>query len=198
MVSKPEENISSSAWMREDLADSAQVIARLQEQLPAIEKIGEVIAAALLGGRKLLTAGNGGSAAESLHLAEELTGRYRRSDRRALPAISLAADTTALTCIANDWDFASVFSRQIEALAQPGDALVVFSTSGNSENLIRAGQTMRRHGGTVIGLLGKDGGKLLPLCDHAIVVNSVRSAAIQEAHQVILHLILEFIERRCP
>ncbi len=198
MVPKPEENLSSSAWMRDGVADSARVITGLRDQLPAIEKICQVITTALLGGRKLLTAGNGGSAAESLHLAEELTGRYRRSDRRALPAISLAADTTALTCIANDWDFASVFSRQIEALAQPGDALVVFSTSGNIENLIRAGQTMRSHGGTVIGLLGKDGGKLLPLCDHVIVVNSVRSAAIQEAHQVILHLILEFIERRCP
>jgi D-sedoheptulose 7-phosphate isomerase len=187
----------SSVWMSELISDSAQVILQLKDQTPAIRSIAGVIADALLSGHKLLTAGNGGSAAEALHLAQELIGRYNRSDRRALPAICLAADATALTCIANDWDFSSVFLRQVEALASPDDILVVFSTSGNSENLLRACITMRRRGGKTIGLLGKGGGKNLAECDLSIVVPSNRTATIQEAHQVIVHLILEHIERVC-
>lgn len=177
--------------------DSSRVIAELSAQLPQITTIAEMVTSALLNGKKLLTAGNGGSAAAALHLAEELTGRYSRTDRRALPAICLAADGTALTCIANDWDFASVFSRQVEAFAQSGDVLVVFSSSGNSENLIRACQIMRQRGGKVIGLLGKGGGKNMAHCDQALVINSSRTAAIQEAHEVVLHLILEYLEKYC-
>jgi D-sedoheptulose 7-phosphate isomerase len=177
--------------------DSSRVIGELSGQLPQITTIAEMVTSALLNGKKLLTAGNGGSAAAALHLAEELTGRYSRADRRALPAICLAADGTALTCIANDWDFGSVFSRQVEAFAQSGDVLVVFSSSGNSENLIRACQIMRQRGGKTIGLLGKGGGKNLAHCDQALVINSSRTAAIQEAHEVVLHLILEYLEKYC-
>ncbi len=184
-------------WMLACVEDSSRVIGELSRQLPQIATISEMVTSALLNGKKLLTAGNGGSAAAALHLAEELTGRYSRADRRALPAICLAADGTALTCIANDWDFASVFSRQVEAFAQNGDVLVVFSSSGNSENLIRACQIMRQRGGKVIGLLGKGGGKNLAHCDQALVVNSSRTAAIQEAHEVVLHLILEYLEKYC-
>jgi D-sedoheptulose 7-phosphate isomerase len=118
-----------------------------------------------------------------------------RSDRRALPAICLAADTTALTCIANDWDFASVFARQIEAYCKPGDVLMVFSSSGNSENLVRACQTMKNYGGTALALLGRGGGRVQQIADLSLVVNSNRTASIQEAHEVILHLILEYVER---
>jgi D-sedoheptulose 7-phosphate isomerase len=184
-------------WIQDCIADSARVIGELSQQLNQIAEICEIVTSALLGGKKLLTAGNGGSAAAALHLAEELTGRYSRPDRRALPAICLAADGTALTCIANDWDFASVFSRQVEAFAQSGDVLVVFSSSGNSENLIQACQVMRQRGGKTVGLLGKGGGKNLALCDQALVINSQRTAAIQEAHEVVLHLILEYLERYC-
>ncbi len=184
-------------WMLACVEDSSRVIAELSAQLPQITTIAEMVTSALLNGKKLLTAGNGGSAAAALHLAEELTGRYSRADRRALPAICLAADGTALTCIANDWDFASVFSRQVEAFAQSGDVLVVFSSSGNSENLIRACQIMRQRGGKVIGLLGKGGGKNMAHCDQALVINSSRTAAIQEAHEVVLHLILEYLEKYC-
>ncbi len=184
-------------WMLKCVEDSSRVIGELSGQVPQIATISEMVTSALLGGKKLLTAGNGGSAAAALHLAEELTGRYSRADRRALPAICLAADGTALTCIANDWDFASVFSRQVEAFAQSGDVLVVFSSSGNSENLIRASQIMRQRGGKVIGLLGKGGGKNLAHCDQALVINSSRTAAIQEAHEVVLHLILEYLEKYC-
>ncbi len=184
-------------WMLKCVEDSSRVIGELSGQVPQIATISEMVTSALLGGKKLLSAGNGGSAAAALHLAEELTGRYSRADRRALPAICLAADGTALTCIANDWDFASVFSRQVEAFAQSGDVLVVFSSSGNSENLIRASQIMRQRGGKVIGLLGKGGGKNLAHCDQALVINSSRTAAIQEAHEVVLHLILEYLEKYC-
>ena len=137
----------NNSWMLNCVADSSRVIGELSGQLERITAICEMVISALLSGKKLLTAGNGGSAAAALHLAEELTGRYNRHDRRALPAICLAADGTALTCIANDWDFASVFSRQVEAFAQSGDVLVVFSSSGNSENLIRACEIMRQRGG---------------------------------------------------
>ena len=184
-------------WMLACVEDSSRVIGELSRQLPQITTIAEMVTSALLNGKKLLTAGNGGSAAAALHLAEELTGRYSRADRRALPAICLAADGTALTCIANDWDFGSVFSRQVEAFAQSGDVLVVFSSSGNSENLIRACQIMRQRGGKTIGLLGKGGGKNLAHCDQALVINSSRTAAIQEAHEVVLHLILEYLEKYC-
>ncbi len=184
-------------WMQDCVADSSRVIGTLSDQLEHIAAICETVTSALLGGKKLLTAGNGGSAAAALHLAEELTGRYSRPDRRALPAMCLAADGTALTCIANDWDFASVFSRQVEAFAQSGDVLVVFSSSGNSANLIRACEVMRQRGGKTIGLLGKGGGKALSHCDQALVVNSQRTAAIQEAHEVVLHLMLEYLEKYC-
>ena len=184
-------------WMLACVEDSSRVIGELSGQLPQITTIAEMVTSALLNGKKLLTAGNGGSAAAALHLAEELTGRYSRADRRALPAICLAADGTALTCIANDWDFGSVFSRQVEAFSQSGDVLVVFSSSGNSENLIRACQIMRQRGGKTIGLLGKGGGKNLAYCDQALVINSSRTAAIQEAHEVVLHLILEYLEKYC-
>jgi D-sedoheptulose 7-phosphate isomerase len=192
-----DKTVDHPKWMAENIADSARVIAGLQAQLPTIEAIGAAITQALLTGHKLLTAGNGGSAAEAMHLAQELTGRYSRSDRRALPALCLAADPTALTCIANDWDFNTVFARQVEAFAAPGDVLAVFSSSGNSENLIRACQQMRSRGGKTIGLLGKGGGRNLAVCDLAVVVNSSRTAPVQEAHQVILHLILDFVERHC-
>ena len=182
-------------WIQTYIDQTLAAIDELKSQSPTISQISDLIAVALFSGNKMLTAGNGGSAAEALHLAEELTGRYNRSDRRALPALCLAADTTALTCIANDWDFSKVFSRQIEAFAKPGDVLVLFSTSGNSANLITAAATMRQRGGKVVGLLGKGGGKLLEMCDAAIVVVGAKSGAIQEAHQVILHLILERIEQ---
>lgn len=191
-------NINDHQWITAYIDETLAVLTDLKNQTQAVSAVAEMIATALSSGHKLLTAGNGGSAAEALHLAEELTGRYSHSDRPALPALCLAADTTALTCIANDWDFSQVFSRQIEAFGQPDDVLVLFSTSGNSANLIAAAQTMRQRGGKVIGLLGKGGGKLLPFCDRSIVIASQKSGSIQESHQVILHLILERVERSVP
>jgi D-sedoheptulose 7-phosphate isomerase len=161
--------------------------------VPVIDGTAQVIIAALEAGHKVLTCGNGGSAADALHMSEEFVGRFR-TNRRALASISLCADPTALTCIANDFGFEQVFSRQIEALGQKDDVLVVFSTSGNSPNLTSAVKAAALKGVTTIALLGKNGGALAGQCDHEIVVPSDDSARIQEVHTFVMHAWLEQVE----
>lgn len=175
------------------IAQAASIVFTLENQIDAIDAIAKLLVKTLKGGRTLLTCGNGGSAAEAMHLAEELTGKYNKN-RRALPAICLCSDASAMTCIANDWDFTYVFSRQVEAFAEKGDLLVMFTTSGNSTNCVRAAKAMKERGGTVVGLLGKGGGKAKGLCDLAVVIESQHTNHIQEAHQVILHLLLEAVD----
>ena len=160
---------------------------------PAVEAAGEAILAALIAGNKLMTCGNGGSAADALHLAEELVGRYSR-DRRALPGLCLNADPTAITCICNDYGYEHVFSRGVEALGKPGDVLVGFTTSGNSENVIRAFQAAGNVGITTILLAGKDGGSARGTCDHEIIIPSRNTARIQEIHTLVLHQWLEAVD----
>ena len=172
------------------IAQSASIIFDIEKQVDTIEKIIGLTLATLKRGNKLLTCGNGGSAAEAMHLAEELTGKYNKP-RRALPAICLCSDASAMTCIANDWDFTYVFSRQVEAFAQKGDLLVLFTTSGNSTNCIRAAHAMKKAGGKVVGLLGKGGGRAKSLCDLALVINSKHTNHIQDDHQVIINIIHE-------
>ncbi len=176
----------------------------LQETARATEgKIGlvvemaEAVVAALRAGRKILTAGNGGSAADALHMAEELVGRYR-SNRAPLPAVALAADATALTCIGNDFGFEHIFSRQVQALGQEGDVLVLFSTSGNSQNLIEAAAAARAKGVRILTLSGKSGGKLAPISDLSWIVPSQNTARIQELHTWAMHCILECVEVSFP
>ena len=190
---KPNPKSLSPDAIADYIARSASTIFTLENQLGTLQKITQTCLQTLKAGRTLLTCGNGGSAAEAMHLAEELTGKYNKP-RRALPAICLCSDASAMTCIANDWDFTYVFSRQIEAFAKKGDTLLIFSTSGNSVNCIRAAHAMKKAGGTIIGLLGKSGGKVRPLCDLSLVVQSPHTNHIQEAHQVLLHLILESID----
>ncbi len=159
----------------------------------SVTRASEAILDCLFAGGKLLTCGNGGSAADALHLAEELVGRYK-ADRRALPAICLNADVTALTCIGNDYGYDFVFSRQVEALGRPGDVLVGFSTSGNSPNVLAAFRRAQEIGLKTVFLGGKDGGLAKGLCDHEIIVPSSTTARIQEVHTLILHQWLEAIE----
>lgn len=175
------------------IAQSASIIFDMENQIDTLHKIIALTLSTLKRGNKLLTCGNGGSAAEAMHLAEELTGKYNKP-RKALPAICLCSDASAMTCIANDWDFTYVFSRQVEAYAQKNDLLLMFTTSGNSTNCIRAAHAMKKAGGKIVGLLGKGGGKAKSLCDLALVIDSKHTNHIQEAHQVVLHLLLEAID----
>lgn len=181
--------------MQDRLLMASRAVETLGLQRERVAKACRLLVQTLESGGTVLTCGNGGSAAEALHLAEELSGRYR-TNRPALRGLSLCADPTALTCIANDFGFDHVFARQVEALGRAGDLLVVFSTSGKSANLVRALQVARERGITTLGLLGGEGGTCLPLCDHAIVVHGVDGAGVQEAHQMILHILCEACEVR--
>jgi D-sedoheptulose 7-phosphate isomerase len=169
----------------------------LFDELGAIERVvqtaGEHIAASLRKGGKLMLCGNGGSAADSQHIAAEFTGRFVH-DRRPLAALALSTDTSALTCIANDYSFDDVFARQVEGLGREGDCLLAISTSGNSPNVLRAAECARRQRVTVIGLLGRDGGELAGVCDLSIVVPAHSTARIQEAHIFIGHTLCGVVE----
>jgi D-sedoheptulose 7-phosphate isomerase len=162
--------------------------------LPDVEESGRLIAEVFRSGNKLLTCGNGGSAADALHLSEELVGRFD-GNRPSLPSICLAADPTLLTCIGNDYGYEALFARQVEGLGKMGDVLVLFSSSGNSTNLVRAIEAAKERGLLTIAVLGKDGGKCRGLCDREIIVPSAVTARVQEVHTVILHLWMSIIER---
>ena len=177
------------------LAMAQRAVEALRAQGAAVHKACRMLVQALESGGTVLTCGNGGSAAEALHLAEELSGRYR-TNRKALRGLSLCADPTAITCIANDFGFDQVFARQVEALGRSGDLLVVFSTSGRSANLLHALRVARERGIATLGLLGGEGGPALPLCDHAVVIHGVDGAGVQEAHQMIMHMLCEACEAR--
>lgn len=153
----------------------------------------EIFSSALKNGNTIFWCGNGGSAAESSHLAVELIGRFK-NNRRPLPSISLNADTSALTCIANDFGYDEIFARQLEGLARSGDVLVVLSTSGKSENILRALRKAKEIGVVTIALLGKGGGQALGLADHAIVIDSAETARIQEIHLLLGHTFCEYAE----
>ena len=145
-------------------------------------------------GHKLLLCGNGGSAADAQHVAAEFTGRFL-IERKPLPAIALTTDTSALTAIANDYGFDSIFERQIRALAAPGDVLLAISTSGNSGNVISAMKAMREIGGESIALTGRDGGKMKGVADLNLIVPSNETPRIQEMHVVIEHILCDAVDR---
>lgn len=184
--------VSASSSDRQ-LADLISVLGGIRPCISLIDAAGADLKLTLARGGKLLTAGNGGSAADALHLTEELVGRFDK-ERPSLPSIALCADPMLLTCISNDYGFDRVFSRQIEGLGKPGDALVVFSTSGNSPNIIRALETAKSRGLKTVALLGKNGGACKGIADHEIVVPSNSTARIQEVHAFILHLWLSQFE----
>jgi D-sedoheptulose 7-phosphate isomerase len=177
-----------------NLAEHLRLFRRLAVVSPDVDRAAELIASALTAGRKLMLCGNGGSAADSQHLAAEFTGRFIK-DRRPLAALALSTDSSALTCIGNDYSFDDVFSRQVAALGNPGDCLIAISTSGNSRNVIRAVEAARREQIHTIGLLGKDGGFLRGLCDVPVVVPSPSTARIQEAHIFIGHTLCGLVEQ---
>ncbi len=158
-----------------------------------IDHIAGLLAERFAAGRKVLICGNGGSACDAMHFAEELTGRFNE-DRPALPAIA-CTDAGHITCAANDFGFENVFSRWVEALGKKGDVLIVLSTSGNSPNLIAAVKAAEARDMQTVGLLGRGGGKLQDACEHEIVVPGETSDRIQELHMLILHTLVEAVER---
>lgn len=145
-------------------------------------------------GNKLLIMGNGGSAADAQHFAGEIVSRFR-IERPGLPAIALSTDSSIVTAIGNDYGFERIFSRQIEALASPGDAVIGISTSGNSGNVQKALETARQAGCTTIGLLGRDGGSIKELCDLSLIMPSSDTPRIQEGHITVIHILCDLIEQ---
>lgn len=183
-----------SSLFLDNLGAHLALFSTLHSIEPAVHAAGEKVAACLRDGGKLMLCGNGGSAADSQHLAAEFTGRFIH-DRRPLAAIALSTDTSALTCIANDYSFDEVFARQVEALGRAGDCLLAISTSGNSANVVRAAEAAKRAGVVVIGLLGRDGGQLASLSDLPIIVAANSTARIQEAHIFIGHTLCGLTEQ---
>ena len=179
------------------LAEAANLVNwfRTNRQVQAtLQQMAEAIVGCLRSGGRILTCGNGGSMCDAMHFAEELSGRYRK-DRPAMAAMAIS-DPSHLTCVGNDFGFDQVFARGFEAWGRAGDVLIGFSTSGNSPNVIRAVEKARSLPMKVLGLLGRDGGKLRPLCDMAIVVPAQTSDRIQEIHIKVVHLVIELVERQ--
>lgn len=185
------------SFLTQAVTGSCTAIQSLLAQQSTFDKLAAAIVQSLNAGNKILTCGNGGSAADAMHMAEEFVGRYR-TNRRSLPAICLNADATALTCIANDFGYDDVFSRQVEGLGVRGDILVGFTTSGNSPNILRAFAAAKKLGVKTVAMTGKDGGKAKGNVDFEIIVGSPDTARIQEAHAVVMHALLEVVERAFP
>ena len=186
-----------------DAADPADLLTRAcdetQSLLPKLAALGPQLAAACAlladcwrAGGKLLVCGNGGSCADAMHLAEELVVRFQKT-RRGLAAIALA-DPTTLTCAGNDFGYNAIFERQVEALGRPGDVLVVMSTSGNSENVLRALSAAKAGGLRTIGFLGKTGGKAMGRCDVELIVPADTAHRVQEGHKILYHTLCEWAD----
>lgn len=184
-----------STLFQHNLSQHLALFNRLAVLDDSVMTAARLVTESLRQGGKLMICGNGGSAADSQHIAAEFTGRFIE-DRKPLAALALSTDTSALTCIGNDYSFAEVFSRQVAGLGRAGDCLIGISTSGNSENVLRAVEVARAAGIKTIGLLGRDGGKLAKLCDHAIIVPDRVTARIQEAHILIGHTICGAVEQQ--
>ena len=164
-----------------------------EEKDRTTEKIAEELAEAFTNGNKVLICGNGGSNCDALHFAEEFTGRFRK-ERRALPAIAIS-DSSHITCVGNDYGFDYIFSKGVEAYGKEGDMFIGISTSGNSGNVIKAVEKAKELGMKTVALLGKDGGKLKGMCNHEFIIPGETSDRIQEIHMMILHIIIEGVER---
>lgn len=159
-----------------------------------IEKMADLVIAAYRSGGKVILFGNGGSAADAQHLAAELVGKFKL-ERQALPAIALTTNTSILTALANDYGYDTVFSRQVEALANEKDIVIGLSTSGNSPNVIEAIKAAKARGARTVGLTGGNGGRLAKVADLTITVPSANTPRIQEAHITIGHIVCELVER---
>ncbi len=170
-------------------------IAEDPEFVSEIAKVAEQCAQALSSGRKIMLAGNGGSAADAQHIAAEFVGRFK-IERRPLPAIAFTTDTSLLTAVGNDYGFEEVFARQVRGLGQPGDLFIGISTSGNSPNVLRAISACREMGVTTVGFTGSGGGGMASDCDLLLAVPSSETPRIQESHILLGHLLCELVDDR--
>ncbi len=168
------------------LATTVRTFQALADIRPAIDRAGDLILATLQAGHKLLIGGNGGSAAEAAHFATELVGRYARN-RRSLPAIALSSDGSLLSCVGNDYGYEQTFARQIEGLAQPGDLVVLLTSSGNSANVLAGLHAARARGLASLAFLGRGGGRAKGLATIDLVIPGDSGAAAQEAHLFLIH-----------
>lgn len=182
-------------FIAQQLDEHIAVMQSIQNTIqPVIRQVGERLIQTLAIGNKLLIMGNGGSAADAQHFAGEIVSRYRM-ERPGLPAIALSTDTSILTAIGNDYGFDRIFSRQVEALASPGDAVIGLSTSGNSPNVAKALEVAKAAGCSTIGLLGRDGGSIKDLCDLPPIIPCQDTPRVQEGHITVIHILCDLIEQ---
>lgn len=182
-------------YVVEQIKELSQQLILLANEADKIVEISDICALSIKNGGKIIFCGNGGSAAQSQHLAAELVGRYKM-ERPAMNSISLTVDTSNITAIGNDYGYDVVFSRQLEGVGQEGDVLIGLSTSGNSKNVVRAFEQAKKQGITTVALIGQKDGTLKALADFCIQVPATTSAHIQEMHITIGHLICDLIERK--
>jgi D-sedoheptulose 7-phosphate isomerase len=187
--------MSELPQLRDAIEAATQTLRALSSLEPQLARAADVIDQCLRAGNKLLVCGNGGSATDASHFATELVVRFAK-DRRALPAICLASDSGIITAAGNDYGFDEIFARQVAALAQSGDVLVCLTTSGKSKNLIRALEEAKARKLKTIAFLGRDGGSTIGIADVDLLVKSDSTARVQEAHQLLLHVLCEIIESR--
>ena len=185
-----------SVIFNEAIQEHLRVISEFHSECALLEQIARVMSLSLHAGGKILWCGNGGSAADSQHLAAELVGRFRR-ERRGLPSIALSTNTSILTAIGNDYGYERVFSRQVEAIASRGDVLVGISTSGNSQNVLAAFETAQLMGVVTVALTGAGGGKMAGAADYVVKVPSNDTARIQEGHILAGHMLCDWVEVDC-
>ena len=178
---------------RQAIAEHVALAARVEELLPEIERVVSTLVSCYESHGRVYTFGNGGSASDSMHFAEELVARFKR-ERRPLPAQSLAADPSVLTCIANDYEYDEVFARQVRGFARPGDVVVGFTTSGRSANVVRGLAAAREAQATTVLFSGGTGGPAVDHADLALVVPAESTARVQEMHGLLLHLILDEVD----
>jgi phosphoheptose isomerase len=184
-----------SSNLNRAISDSVRTLESLKNLERQVSSAADLVEQCLRAGNKLLVCGNGGSAADASHFATELVVHFAR-DRRALPAICLASDSGILTAAANDYGFDEIFARQVAAFAQSGDVLICLTTSGKSKNLIRALEEAKARKLKTIAFLGRDGGSTIGIADLDLLVKSDSTARVQEAHQLLLHVLCEVIESR--
>ncbi len=185
--------MTSSENLQKAITEHQAMFAKLADLIPQISQVAEELKACLKRGGKILLMGNGGSAADSQHIAAEIVGRFKK-ERRGLAAIALTTDTSIITSVGNDYGYDYIFARQIESLCRPEDVVVGITTSGNSKNVVAAIEEANRLGATTIGLTGGTGGKLNDLCKFNLIMPSSDTPRIQEAHIFVGHSLCELLE----